>query len=212
MASQRGFTINGHSFLFQFGHWQGNGVCLEPGTAELDNPEYLNALKVALALYPELERFYDKIEGSNPASEPFVFTPELDFPEYARGYVESLRSLINTELQETIQSRELYSTEIKQSMAKREAERRVGFVYIILNTRLNIYKIGKSKNPQSRIKGIALQTIDPIETIHVFAVKDMGKSESFLHNHFQEKRVTGEWFRLENADLETAKSLMEAQS
>jgi hypothetical protein len=214
MASSRSFTVNSHDFLFKFGDWTGSGICLDPETSDLNDPEYLLSLKVALALYVELSRFYEWLDSQyySAHGEPFNFTPELDFPEYARGYVDSLRELIESEINGDRQAKIERAIKDKTITEKREAEKRKGFVYIIHNTNLNVYKIGKSRNPKSRIKNIADQLFDPIETIHVFSVVDMSKSEIFLHTHFQAKRVRGEWFTLDQADLEAAKAFMEAQS
>lgn len=70
-----------------------------------------------------------------------------------------------------------------------------GFVYLFKCK--GLYKIGKSKNPKQRLKTLQ-GTIGayPIEMIHAFPCADMKQAESSLHRRYSDKRVRGEWFKL----------------
>ena len=80
-----------------------------------------------------------------------------------------------------------------------------GFVYVIyLNDSSNdrFYKIGMSASFSDRI--VAHQCSSPFE-IYVacaYFVGNMRDEEKALHNRFGENRVRGEWFRLDDDDID----------
>lgn len=69
--------------------------------------------------------------------------------------------------------------------------------YLMVDDNTGLYKIGKSKNPNFREK--TLQSEKP--TIEMLFVIDKDV-ECELHQKFSHKRVRGEWFRLDNEDVE----------
>jgi hypothetical protein len=75
---------------------------------------------------------------------------------------------------------------------ERKREPRKTFVYIIKVAHL--YKIGKSLNPQSRIKGMTLP--DAPETVRIFDAPNGDELERALHKKFKKNREHGEWFSL----------------
>ncbi len=60
------------------------------------------------------------------------------------------------------------------------------------------YKIGKSKNPEKRLK--AIQTSAPSATLIAYGT---GVEESRLHQQYKDQRIRGEWFKLRRADVES---------
>lgn len=71
------------------------------------------------------------------------------------------------------------------------------FTYIMKSQ--DLYKIGKSNDVESRLKCFKIG--NPfIELI----TKYEGNLEGRLHDKFKDKRVTGEWFRLDESDLRDA--------
>ena len=71
-------------------------------------------------------------------------------------------------------------------------------LYVMKNT-LGLYKIGISSNPESRCNQIRLNSGFDVEVVRVFdTVKPAIKIENFLHKHFKDFRVNGEWFKFEN--------------
>ena len=66
------------------------------------------------------------------------------------------------------------------------------------NLRNSYVKIGYSNNPIIREK--TLQSEEP-EIQILFYHKATFKDEKFLHNHFDSKRLRGEWFNLNENDL-----------
>ena len=65
------------------------------------------------------------------------------------------------------------------------------------------YKIGKSKNPSSRL--ITFKTVVPDIRILGFG---KGVSESELHRRYKYKRINGEWFNLNRKDVEKILNLL----
>ena len=80
-----------------------------------------------------------------------------------------------------------------------------GFVYIIKCEQW--YKIGKAKNVNSRLSGLQTGNPFPLELIHVIPCKDYNKAESYLHNIFANRRGLGEWFELNDNDIEKIKAI-----
>jgi len=84
---------------------------------------------------------------------------------------------------------------IKQRKSEREDQR---FLYLIINKRNGLYKIGISINPVKRER--TLQAEEPeIEIINIY--KGGYQVEKRIHKCFEGKRVRGEWFRLDNNDI-----------
>lgn len=80
-----------------------------------------------------------------------------------------------------------------------------GYVYLIWSQ--YGYKIGKAVNVKSRTKLFEVRLPFPIRVEHYAFFNDYTQAERTLHNHFQDKRLEGEWFRLTEADVALIKSL-----
>lgn len=86
-----------------------------------------------------------------------------------------------------------------------EPSPRAGFIYILLAEN-GLYKIGRSNNFDKRIAKIGIQVPFEIDIEYGVAVKDAVYTELLFHEKFREKRVKGEWFRLNEEDLVWIKS------
>jgi len=73
-------------------------------------------------------------------------------------------------------------------------------VYFILNKANGLVKIGCSKNPKERLKGLISEHKTPLELYKV--INGDFKSERYLHNKHKSFRVKGEWFRRDLLDIE----------
>ena len=73
-----------------------------------------------------------------------------------------------------------------------------GYIYIIKSG--NLYKIGKSKDPKNRIKAIKISN-PQLETIIYEKVFNYNTIEKHLHNSYKSRRRQGEWFELNNIDI-----------
>ena len=84
-----------------------------------------------------------------------------------------------------------------------------GFVYIFQWN--DEFKIGKSIDPDRRIKEIKRTTGRDSKEIHRIFSTDYTKAERWLHKHFEKKRAPGkagiEWFQLDPEDVEWLRSV-----
>jgi hypothetical protein len=78
-----------------------------------------------------------------------------------------------------------------------------GYVYF-LGSKEGFYKIGSSGNPSERIASFEPKLPFEVTCSYLFqcAPGNEGTVERMLHVRFAEKRTRGEWFRLEEEDLE----------
>ncbi len=83
------------------------------------------------------------------------------------------------------------------------------YVYLMLNTRTGLIKIGQSKNPQYREK--TLQGQEPEVVLIAYWLASLER-EKELHIQFKEKRVRGEWFKLTFNELEEINKVMGLQN
>jgi len=83
-----------------------------------------------------------------------------------------------------------------------------GYVYLI-SCKEGYFKIGRSANPEGRL--IQFRTLPPFEfnLEHIIPADDDREAERQLHSQFSEKRVRGEWFTLDEEDVEFISSLSE---
>jgi len=79
-----------------------------------------------------------------------------------------------------------------------------GIIYILKCERTKLYKIGlTSTKIDSRLK--SLKTANPsISLVKYYSgITDIYSEEKKLHNLFADKRIDGEWFELDDSDLNT---------
>lgn len=78
------------------------------------------------------------------------------------------------------------------------------FIYLIRDRLTGLTKIGRSNNPENRLKQLKKQdTLMPVanDFFIIDTWEDYAFTEQMLHNKYQEKRVRGEWFNLSNFDI-----------
>lgn len=80
-----------------------------------------------------------------------------------------------------------------------------GFIYVIRSDRY--YKIGKSINPYRRLSVIAVSHTEQLEIVILLKTNNMPLLENVLHKTFRHKRVKGEWFNLDEDDLNYIRNL-----
>jgi hypothetical protein len=79
------------------------------------------------------------------------------------------------------------------------------YVYLMLNTKTNLIKIGRSIKPVFRER--TLQSQEP-EVVLIAKWRAKKEIEKQLHNKFRQKRKRGEWFELAFAELKELKEFM----
>lgn len=75
----------------------------------------------------------------------------------------------------------------------------IGFVYLIRSGRF--YKIGKSNSAGRREYELSIQLPERPEMVHVIHTDDPSGIEDYWHRRFAAKRLNGEWFDLDAADI-----------
>jgi hypothetical protein len=86
---------------------------------------------------------------------------------------------------------------------------RIGFIYLIRSGDTNRYKIGISKNVPSRLNTLQTENPEKLSLIRAFPAIDALKLEQELHSYFAEQRFAGEWYVLDEQDLEYVLSIAE---
>lgn len=66
------------------------------------------------------------------------------------------------------------------------------------------YKIGRSVDPEWRLRQLQTASVDPIELIHTIKTTQHGL-ERALHRQFSDVRQSGEWFALTDTHLDWIK-------
>jgi len=90
------------------------------------------------------------------------------------------------------------SLRLREGTIKRNPE---GYVYL-LKTYDGLYKIGRTVDPDNRLRTFSVKLPFPVEYEYLIRCKDRFETERALHQQFSHKRVNGEWFRLDQNDIE----------
>lgn len=69
-------------------------------------------------------------------------------------------------------------------------------LYLIENPENETYKIGKSKNPNKRLKQLQTANGIKLNLIHCFESEFVDTIERYLHKRFLSCKIEGEWFKL----------------
>lgn len=197
------FTIDG----VEFGYSYGDGLTiplsyLKPGC--LDNLEFRDILVGAFLISDGLEvllyvSMYDYIPNDKSKLEKLVKLSE-DFVRFGAQFTDpELADLLD----ET--SKEASQRLLLQDIAP--AEGRSGYVYLLRQIGGVYYKIGRTRNPNDRIKTFAVKLPFPVEYDALIRTANMNELERQLHAKFQMKRADGEWFALAPDDVAYIKGL-----
>lgn len=81
-----------------------------------------------------------------------------------------------------------------------------GYVYLIQSP-THAYKIGRTVNPDNRLRTFSVKLPFEVEYVCVIATQDMYGLEADLHERFAGKRLNGEWFALSPEDIDYIKGL-----
>ena len=79
------------------------------------------------------------------------------------------------------------------------------YLYLIKDTDLNRLKIGKTTNPNSRLKQLQCANSNKLEIL--YSIPNKGYMEEDVHEIFSSLRINGEWFFYDNKIIEYFKAL-----
>jgi len=91
-----------------------------------------------------------------------------------------------------------------QPIQTKQAAARKGFVYIVEGE--GYFKIGCTNDLSKRIKSLTVKAPFDLIVHLVIPSLDMYRTESVLHRRFAHKRRRGEWFNLQQGDIEDIRS------
>lgn len=96
---------------------------------------------------------------------------------------------------------EMLSQDQLPSYDRPQTKPRPGFVYVIQCG--ESFKIGCTANLKQRIKALGVNAPHAIDVHVVIPTDNMIETEWHLHQRFKQKRQRGEWFSLNEEDIET---------
>lgn len=86
-----------------------------------------------------------------------------------------------------------------------------GYVYLLNGVHdPKLFKIGRTNNPDNRLRTFNVKLPFPVEYVCVIKTTDMYATERRLHGKFAAKRINGEWFELDAAEVGYIKALADA--
>lgn len=100
----------------------------------------------------------------------------------------------------------------KQEERRKLKQKRTHSVYILKIKKTDRYKIGISCNVNSRVSSINTSSPFNVEFVHSKESDIAYKLEKYLHKEFDDKRLDGEWFKLNNEDLNKAIQLINQEN
>lgn len=86
---------------------------------------------------------------------------------------------------------------------------RAGYVYL-LQSPTGAYKIGRTVDPQDRLKTFSVKLPFEVEYLCLIRAEDMYALEAELQGRFIDKHINGEWFALLPEDIEYIRGLANA--
>lgn len=103
-------------------------------------------------------------------------------------------------------SKRLEHERMKAYEPKQKLTGGAGYVYLVQSP-TGYYKIGRTVNPRNRLKTFGVLLPFEVEFVAVISTPDMRELEKELHERFAMKRANGEWFALDQHDIEYIKGL-----
>lgn len=101
-----------------------------------------------------------------------------------------------------------YNAEIRKEnkIAKRRLINEPGFIYL-LSSSVGLYKIGRTIDMERRFSDHVRTWPVELKIVHQVPVNQVVSCETFLLRRFRDKQKQGEWFDLDESDIEWLKSL-----
>ena len=97
----------------------------------------------------------------------------------------------------------------KYNQAHRKENKKDSSGCIYFLGREECVKIGKTKNIDGRVEALKSYVPFKAELLHSIRSKNVIQDEKKFHKIFAEKRINGEWFKLEEKDIQKIKEIQE---
>ncbi len=183
-------------------------ILWHPG--EIEPLEFQHAYRDALDAHTCYTTFYRAVDNPDPSKLPIS---TVDY------HVDELKSLIEYDAERfdehelTYMRRYIHAMQITLILARGDSWRNVarfiptatgeidGYVYLIRSP-TGAYKIGRSKNPKDRIQTFEVKLPFEIQYIVTIRASNMSGLERALHEKYGAKRINGEWFALDEQDVD----------
>lgn len=193
------------------------------GTGELITNKVVdkvNPLDEEFRLYC-IDKFICKLDKENPKLSLFYKILDLKYfdnkiyPQFILYRISANFSISKNHTKKSVSDNDFYfidKEEILQVAGWYESKK-VSFdkryLYVLKNE-LGRYKIGVAVDVEKRVKALSISSGSKIEIIYKF--NSRGNFENKLHKHFKEKRYLGEWFCLNDEDLDFIKNINFSES
>ena len=163
-----------------------------------ENGVFLEEHKRALPLLEKLQSTYNIL-----ASEEIKEISKLNLLRFAPNmYSQCFRSPPTSISEEELQEYLAPAVSSKEERRKRE-----GYVYFIKYG--NDVKIGKTVDVETRLSHLTKSLPGEFALIHTIKTNDYSRCEKNFHDKYKEKRGSGEWFSLNDKDIEEIKKIDE---
>lgn len=143
--------------------------------------------------YSELQDAEEIGMGGTYMNKRQVYEAMINVADKYQG----VRNGIYDKICDYIRSKARHRYQDEPTKKERKVER--GFIYVIRNDKF--YKIGKSKKPEIRFEALQIASPHKIKEVCKYEIDDYSFQEKELHRIYQDKRQSGEWFRLSDSDL-----------
>ncbi len=91
----------------------------------------------------------------------------------------------------------------------KKERKKSGFLYLVKDNASNLIKIGITTNYKSRLKQLNRMVPHGIIPVAIYPAENYEVLEKDVHERYKDKRVNGEWFDFDNADVEDCKKYIE---
>jgi hypothetical protein len=224
MTSTYGYIINGIRLGITCGDKYLDGILIPEDSFDCDPNAIASAITEAKQIYPYLyayqtvEHYWHCYGKEEFARNGNLREEHAEDIEFVYSFIQETTDVFNVNQRAAIE--EWYDFVLNQgwwhylrqgtanTKKRKPAKDTTGFVYL-LQSPTSAYKIGRSKNPDHRLKTFGIQLPYEVEYLAVIPTDDMYTLESELHERYADKRVNGEWFELDDNDVEYIKSLAE---
>jgi len=148
-------------------------------------------------LSDETKEFYD-ISKEDDEIKHLVFKYNIDYKEITIGFFSP-----NEDYDDCYNINDLKKIEdiYKSELTGKIKEYNISYIYLIKSS--IGYKIGKANDPFSRFSMIQTSNPEKLEILHLFPVEEKyaHEIEKRYHKIFENKKIIGEWFKLDDNDI-----------